>query len=1191
MTAVHRSEDASLESLVARVVDDFLERQKRGEQPDPGEYAARHPEAATVLREVLAALQIVGLSSAASRARDRVTTGAETAPAGTLGDFRIVREIGRGGMGVVYEAEQISLSRRVALKILPFAAALDPRQLRRFKNEAHAAAQLQHQSIVPVYYVGCERGVHFYAMQYIDGQTLATFIRELQQNVEGPITNDQRMTDNESQSTKAQVPEADAQTTIRHSTLDLLSSLGLGHSSFFRTVARLGMEAALALEHAHQQGIVHRDIKPANLLLEWRAGGVNPPVLWLTDFGLARLQNETSLTVSGDLVGTLRYMSPEQALGHPASVDHRTDIYSLGATLYELVSLCPAHGGRDRQEVLRQIASEDPYPLRRHNPAVPVELDTIIQKAMEKDALARYATARELADDLGRFLEDKPIRARPPSRLEQARKWARRHQPVVWSAAAGFLAVLAILAGSVGWVVRDRAAREATIATAVEAALEEAQRYLLEGNWPQSKAAATRAEALLKDSAAKPGLTGRVQEVLRELAEEEADRRLVARLEEIRLLQADVNVKEDRFLLERALPEYRRAFADYGLQAEARPPAETAALLRGRPTAVRATLIAALDHWLDLARREKSSEADWLEQVLSAADPDPWRQRLRAARRRGDRNALEQLAREVDLTAQPSQTVFLLDRSLDARGATDHSLALLRRTQEAFPGDFWTNENLGMALLDCRPPQLDEAIRFLTAAVALRPDSPGARVNLALALGDKGRLVEAITACRKAIDLKRDYGAAYYDLGSYLSKAGQLDEAVAAYRKAVELKAYFAEAYANLGGALAAKGLFDEAVIACRRAIELKPALPQPYFTLGNAWGSKGRLDDSIAAYRQAIDRKPDYAEAHCNLGVALDRMGRLEEASAAFREAADRGPDLFEAHFNLGHGLARLGRFGEAVAALRKATVLKPASAMAHYDLGNTLRQNEQLDDSVIAYRRAIALKPDYAEAYCNMAFALRQQGRFAQALAAAKRGHELGSRRPDWHYPSARWVTEDEKLRELEDRLPALLRGEAEPTSPEERVAYGLLCYDQKRFAALARLRAGTLNADLERADDLENGNRYEAACAAALAGCGQGTDAGQLDEKERVRWRKQALEWLQADLAAYAKRLKSGKPSDCQLVRQRLQGWQGDQDLAGLRITDAVAKLPLEEQKACQQLWAEVKALLAKTADGSRIEQPDR
>jgi serine/threonine protein kinase len=178
---------------------------------------------------------------------------------------------------------------------------------------------------------------------------------------------------------------------------------------YFRGVARLGVQAAEALQHAHDMGVIHCDIKPSNLLLDGRGD------LWVTDFGLAHVQVEASLTLTGDLVGTVRYMSPEQALAKRVAIDHRTDLYSLGATLYELLTLLPAFTGSDRQELLRQITFEEPRPPRRLHRAIPAELETIVLKALEKNPADRYATAQELADDLRRFLEDKPVRARRPT--------------------------------------------------------------------------------------------------------------------------------------------------------------------------------------------------------------------------------------------------------------------------------------------------------------------------------------------------------------------------------------------------------------------------------------------------------------------------------------------------------------------------------------------------------------------------------------------------------------------------------------------------------------------------------------------------------------------------------------------------------------------------------------------------------
>jgi WD40 repeat protein len=242
---------------------------------------------------------------------------------------------------------------------------------------------------------------------------------------------------------------------------------------YFRTAATLGIQAAEALDHAHKLGIVHRDIKPANLLLDVRGN------LWITDFGLARLQDDAGLTISGDLLGTLRYMSPEQALAKRGYLDHRTDIYSLGATLYELLTLRPAVDGQNRQEVLRKIADEEPASIRRFNPGIPGELETILLKAMSKEPQSRYDTAQELADDLRHFLEHRPIKARRPTLVVRAAKWARRHRALVASAAV--IAMLAVAVVGI-WVSSarrlDRVSRAAAESRAeVDRRAVEARRY------------------------------------------------------------------------------------------------------------------------------------------------------------------------------------------------------------------------------------------------------------------------------------------------------------------------------------------------------------------------------------------------------------------------------------------------------------------------------------------------------------------------------------------------------------------------------------------------------------------------------------------------------------------------------------------------------------------------------------------
>jgi serine/threonine protein kinase len=407
--------DAAFADLVAEITDKL----QAGQPVEMEQYVARHPEWADRLRDILPALEMMAQVSGGT-GNDGEDQREEPLQ-GTLGDYRIVREIGRGGMAVVYEAEQVSLGRRVALKVLPFAATMDPRQLQRFHNEARAAASLHHEHIVPVHAVGWQRAVHFYAMQLIEGKSLAELIAARDSASWG-----QRPPEAAVETTgHGASPEGDAPAAAAPDTRPAAAApteAAPRDAAHFRCITGWGIQAAEALEYAHALGIVHRDIKPANLMLDGRGK------LWVTDFGLARTVTDAGLTMSGDLLGTLRYMSPEQALARHGLVDHRTDVYSLGATLYELLTSQPAVEGQDRREILKQIADEEPRPPRALDRSIPEDLETIVLKALAKEPAERYTTARELADDLRRFLEYKPIGARRPTVAHRLLRWSKRHQ-------------------------------------------------------------------------------------------------------------------------------------------------------------------------------------------------------------------------------------------------------------------------------------------------------------------------------------------------------------------------------------------------------------------------------------------------------------------------------------------------------------------------------------------------------------------------------------------------------------------------------------------------------------------------------------------------------------------------------------------------------------------------------------------
>jgi hypothetical protein len=380
--------------VLGELAEDFTEKVRNGHAPDIEAYASQHPEIAERIRELFPALMLLeGLAAAPSNATvdQNVADPSATLPPGTIfGQYRIVREIACGGMGIVYEAEHLTLHRQVALKVLPIAGPQAAKQLERFLREAKTAAGLHHTNIVPVFDVGQVRGTPYYAMQYIPGQSLDSVISS-------------------AKSAQSAFPN---QTQITPITLR------------GKQVAAIGIQAAAGLAHAHERGVIHRDIKPSNLLLDDRG------VVWITDFGLARREDDIALTHSGQILGTPRYMSPEQAEAASKPLDHRTDIYSLGATLYELLTRRPAFDGPTPQDVVKQIIAREPIRPRQLDPHVPRDLETIIMKAMAKRPDDRYPTAQALADDLERFTNGEPIQARRIGIVGRAWRWAKR-EPVV----------------------------------------------------------------------------------------------------------------------------------------------------------------------------------------------------------------------------------------------------------------------------------------------------------------------------------------------------------------------------------------------------------------------------------------------------------------------------------------------------------------------------------------------------------------------------------------------------------------------------------------------------------------------------------------------------------------------------------------------------------------------------------------
>jgi serine/threonine protein kinase/WD40 repeat protein len=492
---------------IGEIADAFVEAFRQGKRPSVADFAGRYPEYADELREILPALVLMEKAKSPEDALPVQAGAASSAPPPLrqLGDYQILREVGRGGMGVVYEAQQLSLGRHVAIKVLPSHALLDPRHLRRFQREARSAARLHHTNIVPVFGVGEQDGLHYFVMQFIQGLGLDVVLDELrhlrqphgkpaptlgdalgrQTNftkdmsavavARGLLSGEFRPPEPAGERTAAPgeaspvasapggdaaltrpgsplslVPAADTLATIHLPGQSETSTLTESGRQYWQSVARIGMQVADALAHAANQGILHRDIKPSNLLLD-ETGNV-----WVTDFGLAKAETDgDNLTQTGDIIGTMRYMAPERFNGQG---DLRSDVYSLGLTLYELLTLRAAFGAADRNKLVKQVMHDEPVRPRKLNPAVPRDLETVVLKAIARDPAHRYQTPAEMAADLKRFVEDRPVRARRVSEAEKFWRWCRRN-PLPASLLAGI--VLVFLAGFAGVALQWRVAEAA----------------------------------------------------------------------------------------------------------------------------------------------------------------------------------------------------------------------------------------------------------------------------------------------------------------------------------------------------------------------------------------------------------------------------------------------------------------------------------------------------------------------------------------------------------------------------------------------------------------------------------------------------------------------------------------------------------------------------------------------------------
>jgi serine/threonine-protein kinase len=1045
--------------------------------------------------------------------------------------------LGRGGMGVVYRARNRKLNRPVAVKMLLAGAYASRQDRARFQREAEAVAALGHPNIVQVYDVGDLDGLPYFTMECVEGGSLA---RKL-----------------------AGTPLPAVQAAALMATL------------------------AGAADVAHRSGIVHRDLKPANVLL---AADGTPKI---SDFGLARrFDGDAGDTRTGPPLGTPSYMAPEQATGRAGPP---ADVYSLGAILYETLTGRPPFRAETAAETVRQLLADDPVSPGRLNRRVPRDLETICLKCLTKDPGRRYPTAAALADDLGRFQRGEPVIARPVGLAVRLGKWVRRRPGPAVALACSLFAAVALVGGG-WWWLSERAAT----ARAVDGDLRDAARLQQVSDWPGARTALERAQARLGDGGP-AGLRERLGQGRRDLE-------LAATLDAIRLNRtAVVGGRFDRHtnqvLADRA---YESALGDAGVAHVFADPETVAAEIR--PSNIRAALVAALDDWavcaVDPARR------DWLLDVAGRADADQAGAGtgLRDPAAWADRAALTELgAKARSANASVPLLLAIGERLRDAGGDAS---TLLTDVQQQHPGDFWANFALGEVLSRTSPA---EAVRYFQAAVAVRPTAAVTHHNLGQALAAAGRADDAIPCFRQAVRLDATFAHAYSNLGNALTvsgraaeaiephqhavrlapeidsvranfgvalvRAGRPDEAIEEFREALRLNPRYVLALTGLGQALQAKGRLDEAIDRHQQALVIDPASVVAHCNLGLALAAAGRADEAIGHYRRAIQLDPNEPTSHTNLGNSLLKSGTVEAAIACFREALRIAPKHAPAHTGLANALTTAGRPGEAVDHFRRAARFDPGNAKAHFNLALALAEGGRPDQAIEPFVQAIRIDPNLADAHGALAMALLTQGRFTGARESIGRCLALVPPADPRRRRFESIATECNNMLALERRLPSLLQGTGKPATDAEAIRFAELCRLKKNYAVAARLFADTFVEKPSWAGDLRAGARYSAARCAARAGCVPPEAAGKLDDPERALWREQAREWLRADLTAWGRRLDDDPDRHRPMVRQSLNRWCAESDLAGLRDPAELEKLSAEERKDCLALWAHVGALLGR------------
>lgn len=828
-----------------------------------------------------------------------------------LPEYEIVREIGRGGMGIVFEARQVELDRRVALKVLPaLLGAVRPDAIARFRREVKLAAGLEHTNIIGVYDFGEVDGTLYFTMPLIDGRSLREILHEIEETgaIDVVVGEGAREKDKAAEGRGDEDASRDAgESSSPRPQAARLPLTRLGSSSatdraYYRRVAGWIADVAEALDYAHERGVIHRDVKPSNLLLA-RDGR-----LMISDFGLAKAagvasrRGAASVTTSQALLGTARYMSPEQVGEAADGIDRRVDVYGLGATLYELLAFRPMFAAADDREVLDCVLNREPAPPRRFVRHVPSELETICLKAVEKRREARYATAKEFADDLRRWLLDLPIHARRPSMPVRVGKFVRRRKAVTALSTVAVTAVVAAIALLWGYQASQRkmvAAQDAANVRAADALFFEADaQFHRYGRYQTALAKVDEALHLTPDSPRLQQLRG---SILRHMGRYD---------EAIECLEKLVERHPDYWL-----GHYVLSFAYDDVGDDESASKQRRQVERLNPDSAEALRVRADD------------------------EPDP-------------EKALALLNRAIEL--DPGRPVLRLARYWRLRelGRLDEMMGDIQQVAGAFPNWAFVQSELGGALF--KIGRYQEAEDAYNRAIELNPDDALAWFNRGTSKVMSGRFAQALADVTRSIEIDGAYAPAYLCRAKAQAGLGNTAAALEDCHQSIRLAPTSLEAYAQRCFLYHQAGRLDQVIADASRMIQLAPEDPRGYSNRAIGYMSLRQHDRAISDLTRYIELRPDDEKGYESRGSSYLQLGKYAEAIQDFTKGIELRPDVSTDYYNRSLCYRLIGRYDDAAADLTRILTLEPGNMTALVQRGAVYELAGDYERALVDYEQA---------------------------------------------------------------------------------------------------------------------------------------------------------------------------------------------------------------------------------------------